>query len=316
MYIEGRNVADVPRSVPRAASVGHLITDRFSLGRREMSRACVRARARSTRRIRRPRGNDEMTGGMLTFLRVLAGTRSPAHGVADHEDDPAGDQRGEQHHQAGHARALQHVCRTRRVLHLRPRADGQTQPALVASTAHASWHTTRHTPPRTRCARRRRARERARARALVSRRESRGKARDRGGYAALRDTATAKRRAKLEGGCACVRIVSPGVRQSHTRTYVPYVRVRAPGALDRAFRKTTLRERRPTAECTFHRSPNCRAGRAKVLRARGHVSTGRGVDATPACESRSFLAGVTRLADYNISRTATILPSLFARPPA
>lgn len=124
----------------RAASVGHLITDRFPLGRRQVSRACVRARFHS--REREEGGGAAtnaggMTEGMLTFLRILAGTRPPIHGVADDEDDPAGDQRGEQHHQAGHAHAIQHACRTRRVLHLQPRAtNGVSAGTCRESTAH------------------------------------------------------------------------------------------------------------------------------------------------------------------------------------
>lgn len=88
-----------------------------------------------------------MTGGMLTFLRVLAGTRSPAHGIADHEDDPAGDQRGEQQHQAGRARALQHARRTRRILHLRPRATETVNRHL--SRAPHTRDIQRHTPSHT-----------------------------------------------------------------------------------------------------------------------------------------------------------------------
>jgi len=149
---------------------------------------------------------------MLTFLRVLAGTRSPAYSVADHEDDSAGDQRGEQHHQAGHARALQHVSRTRRVLHLRPRARwfdsaGTCRREPHALTYNGTAHTLAHVVNT----------EHMRASAHVcwlSTGKSHGKALRYEGHHATRRThgpaATAKPM-KSAGGCAymCVRIIIP-----------------------------------------------------------------------------------------------------------
>lgn len=151
---------------------------------------------------------------MLTFLRVLAGTRSPAYSVADHEDDSAGDQRGEQHHQAGHARALQHVSRTRRVLHLRPRArpfnSAGTCREPHALTYNERAHTLAHAViTRSTC---------ARARTCVAVALDWGKARKsplgyEGHHATRRPAATAKP-TKSPRGCAYVCVLLSRIRQS------------------------------------------------------------------------------------------------------
>lgn len=132
------------------------------------------------------------------FLRVLTGTRSPAHGVVDHEDDPAGDQRGDhQHHRrAGHARAPQHVSRTRRVLHLRAACcDGRNSQAGTYLSSREHTRDIQRGVPHTLRAHTRLLRERdariracARARAFtrspVSGRESRAEKSPMGGEAA------------------------------------------------------------------------------------------------------------------------------------